>query len=92
MCLQERIHLEEYWILVEKIIMKMNDRKGNVESCLTGGVLQIHDSRVAGQPLLCQSPPEPFILYLFPVSLLFTLCFHHLLIFRIIFHLQFDEK
>ena len=40
---------------VEKIIMKMNDRKGNVESCLTGGVLQIHDSRVAGQPLLCQS-------------------------------------
>ena len=52
MCLQERIHLEEYWILVEKIIMKMNDRKGNVESCLTGGVLQIHDSRVAGQPLL----------------------------------------
>ena len=33
----------------------MNDRKGNVESCLTGGVLQIHDSRVAGQPLLCQS-------------------------------------
>ena len=39
----------------KKIIMKMNDRKGNVESCLTGGVLQIHDSRVAGQPLLCQS-------------------------------------
>ena len=28
------------------------ERKGNVESCLTGGLLQINDSRVAGQPLL----------------------------------------
>ena len=64
MCLQERIHLEEYWILVEKIIMKMNDRKGNVESCLTGGVLQIHDSRVAGQPLLCPLPSLPLSFYL----------------------------
>ena len=72
MCLQERIHLEEYWIftsLVEKIIMKMNDRKGNVESCLTGGVLQIHDSRVAGQPLLCPSPSNPFHLFFHQESL-----------------------
>ena len=47
---------------------KMKDRKGNVESCLTGGVLQIHDSRVAGQPLLCPLPSLLLSLDLFSFS------------------------